>query len=122
MRKLLWTGVAAGALMCGASAPAFSHHSHAMFDHTQVVSVTGTVSAYSFRNPHVFLYVDVEAEGEVLHYWIEMSNIQIMTRRGIGPKTFQVGDEVTVSMWPLKDGRPGGNYSTIIAADGTVYE
>ena len=122
MRKLLWTGLAAGALTFGVSAPALSHHSHAMFDHTQVVSVTGTVSAYSFRNPHVFLYVDVEAEGEMVHYWIEMSNIQIMTRRGVGPKTFQVGDEVTVSMWPLKDGRPGGNYSTIIAADGTIYE
>ena len=122
MRKLVWTGLAAGALTFGVSAPALSHHSHAMFDHTQVVSVTGTVSAYSFRNPHVFLYVDVEAEGEMVHYWIEMSNIQIMTRRGVGPTTFQVGDEVTVSMWPLKDGRPGGNYSTIIAADGTIYE
>ena len=122
MRKLLWTGVAAGALTFGVSAPALSHHSHAMFDHTQIDSVTGTVSAYTFRNPHIFLYVDVEVEGEIVHYWIEMSNIQIMTRRGVGPKTFQVGDEVTVSMWPLKDGRPGGNYSTIIAADGTVYE
>ena len=122
MRKLLWTGLAAGALTFGVSAPALSHHSHAMFDHTQVVSVTGTVSAYTFRNPHVFLYVDVEAEGEMVHYWIEMSNIQIMTRRGVGPRTFRVGDEVTVSMWPLKDGRPGGNYSTIIAADGTIYE
>jgi hypothetical protein len=122
MRKLLWTGLAAGVLTFGVSAPALSHHSHAMFDHTQVASVTGTVSAYTFRNPHIFLYVDVEAEGEIVHYWIEMSNIQIMTRRGVGPKTFQVGDEVTVSMWPLKDGRPGGNYSTIIAADGTIYE
>ena len=122
MRKLLWTDLAAGALTFGVSAPALSHHSHSMFDHTQVVSVTGTVSAYTFRNPHIFLYVDVEAEGEMVHYWIEMSNIQIMTRRGVGPKTFQVGDEVTVSMWPLKDGRPGGNYSTIIAADGTIYE
>ena len=122
MRKLLWTGLAAGALTFGVSAPALSHHSHAMFDHTQVASVTGTVSAYSFRNPHIFLYVDVEVEGEIVHYWIEMSNIPIMTRRGVGPKTFQVGDEVTVSMWPLKDGRPGGNYSTIIAADGTIYE
>jgi hypothetical protein len=122
MRKLLWTGVAAAALTFGVSAPALSHHSHAMFDHTQIDSVTGTVSAYTFRNPHIFLYVDVEVEGETVHYWIEMSNIQIMTRRGIGPRTFQVGDEVTVSMWPLKDGRPGGNYSTIIAADGTVYE
>lgn len=122
MRKLLWTGLAAGALTFGVSAPALSHHSHAMFDHTQVVSVTGTVSAYSFRNPHIFLYVDVEVEGEIVHYWIEMSNTPVMTRRGVGPKTFQVGDEVTVSMWPLKDGRPGGNYSTIIAADGTIYE
>jgi hypothetical protein len=51
-----------------------------------------------------------------------MSNIPNMIRRGIGHNTFQEGDEVTVNFWPLKDGRPGGNYSTIVAADGTEYD
>ena len=32
------------------------------------------------------------------------------------------GDVITVNMFPLKDGRPGGNYSTIIAAGGKTYD
>ena len=45
-----------------------------------------------------------------------------MIRRGVGYKTFAPGDEVTVNMWRLKDGRPGGNYTTIVAADGKTYD
>ena len=122
MTKLIWTSLFVGAMAFGVSAPALSHHSHAMFDHTVEASVSGTVTDFAYRNPHVFLYVDVEEEGEMVHYWFEMSNIPNMIRRGIGHTTFQSGDEVIVNFWPLKDGRPGGNYSTIVAADGTEYE
>ncbi len=122
MRKVIWAGLLTGAMAFGISAPALSHHSHAMFDHTVEESVTGTVADFAYRNPHVFLYVDVEQDGEMVHYWFEMSNIPNMIRRGIGHNTFSEGDEVTVNFWPLKDGRPGGNYSTIVAADGTQYE
>lgn len=113
----------AGIAALGLAAPALSHHSHAMFDHGREISITGTVTEFSFRNPHVFLYIDVPQEdGGVVSYWVEMSNIPNMIRRGIGYKTFQPGDVVTVNMWPLKDGRPGGNYTTIVAADGKTYE
>jgi hypothetical protein len=123
MSKFNRAGLAAAALLCATVAPAFSHHSHAMFDHGVEVEITGTVADFAFRNPHVFLYVDVAQEnGETEHYWIEMSNIPNMIRRGIGENTFKVGDVVTVNMWPLKDGRPGGNYITVTTADGTTYE
>ena len=60
-----------------------------MFDHAKEVTVEGTVTEFSYRNPHVFLYVDVEEEGATLKYWIEMSNIPIMIRRGIGAPSRQ---------------------------------
>jgi hypothetical protein len=103
--------------------PALAHHSHAMFDHATEVSVTGTVTEFVFRNPHVFLYIDVKnPNGEVVNYWVEMSNIPNMIRRGITQATFKPGDTVTVRVHPLKDGRPGGNYVTVTAADGKTYE
>lgn len=123
MKRLSWTGLLAGITAVGVSGPVSSHHSHAMFDHGGEVVVTGTVTKFTFRNPHVFLFVDVEEEnGELVNYWVEMSNIPNMIRRGIGVKTFQPGDVITVNMWPLKDGRPGGNYTTIVAADGKTYD
>ncbi|HEY5622219.1 MAG TPA: DUF6152 family protein [Gammaproteobacteria bacterium] len=119
LRAKLLTGTAA-IIVCGTAA---SHHSHSMFDHSREVAITGTVTEFSFRNPHVFLYIDVEQEnGEVVNYWVEMSNIPNMIKRGIGYRTFQRGDVVTANVFPLKDGRPGGNYSTITAADGRVYD
>ena len=103
--------------------PAGAHHSHSMFDTSREVTVTGTVTVFSYRNPHVFLHLDVKDDKGVVTSWaIEMSNIGNMQTRGIHRSTFKVGDMVTVKINPLKDGRPGGNYTSVIAADGKTYE
>lgn len=100
-----------------------AHHSHSMFDMTKEVSVTGTVTSFSYRNPHVFLYLDAKSEkGDVVSWAIEMSNITNMQSRGIYLSTFKAGDMVTVKFNPLKDGRFGGNYTSVTAADGKTYE
>jgi len=100
-----------------------AHHSHSMFDMTREVTLTGTVTTFSYRNPHVFLHVDVKDDkGEVVSWAVEMSNISNMQSRGIFGSTFKVGDTVTVKLNPLKDGRFGGNYTSVTAADGKVYE
>ena len=123
MRKLSSAALLAGVIIAGVSNPVSSHHSHSMFDHGREVTIAGMVTEFSFRNPHGFLFVDVEEEnGEIVNYWIEMSTIPRMIQRGIGIKTFRSGDAITVTMHPLTDGRPGGNYTTIVAADGKTYE
>jgi hypothetical protein len=101
--------------MTGVSA----HHSHAMFDTSREVSITGTVSNFVYRNPHVFLYVDVKGDnGQVQEWAVEMSNISNMERRGIFRSTFNKGDTITVKLNPLRDGRLGGNYTSVTTADG----
>jgi hypothetical protein len=122
MNAFRLSGLIVGAVAIGLVAPVWAHHSHAMFDHTKEQSVTGTVTNFDFRNPHVGLYLDVENAGKKVNYWVEMSNVQNMIRRGIGAGTFKPGDRVTVKLHPLKDGRPGGNYITVVAADGKNYE
>ena len=103
--------------------PLGAHHSHSMFDMTSEVTITGTVTVFSYRNPHVFLHVDVKNEkGEVVSWAVEMSNISNMQSRGVFGSTFKVGDVVSVKVNPLKDGRFGGNYTSVTAADGKVYE
>ena len=119
-RNIVSLSFAAAALF---AAPALAHHSHAMFDHTREITVSGKVSGYAFRNPHVFLYVDAEDEnGQMVTWWVEMSNITNMLRRGVGKDTFKEGDVLTVSMHPLQNGRPGGNYMAITTADGKTYK
>jgi hypothetical protein len=100
-----------------------AHHSHAMFDTSREVTIQGTVTGFSYRNPHVFLYLDVkDAKGEVVNWAVEMSNITNMESRGIYRSSFKVGDLVTVKLNPLKDGRSGGNYTSITAANGKTYD
>jgi hypothetical protein len=123
MKTLQWTGLLAGAVALGAVSPALSHHSHAMFDHAKVVTIEGTVMNFAYVNPHGFLDIAVAGpDGKPVKYWIEMSNLTNMVVRGIKPATFKKGDKVSVKMHPLKDGRPGGSYTLITAADGKTYE
>ena len=94
-----------------------------MFDHAVERTVTGTVTTFSYRNPHVYLYLDVTNEkGETVKWAIEMSHVENMRSRGIVPTTFRAGDVVTVKVNPLKNGKPGGNYTSITAADGKTYQ
>ena len=89
--------------------PVRAHHSHAMFDMTKELTITGTVTTYSYRNPHVFLNLDVKNDkGEGTSWAVEMSNITQMQGRGIFASTFKPGDVVTVTINPLRDGRLGG--------------
>ena len=114
---LLATGLSFGLVV-----PALAHHSHAMFDHTTTVTITGTVSNVAYRNPHAYLWVDVPGEdGQVDTWTVELSNIQNMIAVGVGGSTFKVGDLITVLMNPLDNGGLGGNYISITDADGRTY-
>jgi hypothetical protein len=122
MTKVLRTVTIAAAMMAS-GVTLLAHHSHAMFDMTQEATITGTVTTYMYRNPHVFLYVDVKgADGVVKNWSVEMSNISNMESRGIYAATFKAGDVITVKLNPLRDGRLGGNYTSVIAADGKHYD
>ncbi len=123
MRTVAGIAVVVTGLALGNAGTAEAHHSHSMFDMTREVSITGTVANYSYRNPHVFLYLDVKGDnGEVVSWAVEMSNIGNTQRRGIYRSTFQIGDVVTVTLNPLTNGRRGGNYTSVTAADGKTYE
>ena len=123
MRTFAVVTLIAAGVAIGIPEPAAAHHSHAMFDMSREVTVTGTVTIYSYRNPHVFLHLDVKDEkGDVTSWAVEMSNISQMQGRGIFASTFKPGDVVTVKINPLRDGRLGGNYTTVVAADGKTYQ
>ena len=109
-------------LACSADL-ALAHHSHAMFDTSRETTITGTVTSFVYRNPHVFVYLDVKGDdGKVVNWAVEMSNISNTESRGIYASTFKAGDLVTVKVNPLRDGRPGGNYTSITAANGKTYD
>ncbi len=123
MKHVTVTMLIIAALALSGSATLSAHHSHAMFDMSQELTLTGTISKVAFRNPHVMIFVDVkQPNGEVESWSVEMSTIDNEQRRGLYPNTLKPGDMVTVKLHPLRDGRKGGNYTSITTADGKTFD
>ena len=91
------------------SAPAMAHHSFSMFDQTKQVTLTGTVTAFEWTNPHAYIEIDVADEKGALKHWsVELGSPSILMQSGWKFKDLKHGDKVTVRISPLKDGKPGG--------------
>ncbi len=120
MEKTLVAALAGAVIAVSAPiVPALAHHSHAMFEPSREVTVTGTVSAVRFANPHIFLLLEiVDENGETSPWTVEMGTVGRMMGLGIAANTFQAGHEVTITMNPLRNGGSGGNYTRVESING----
>ena len=101
------------------SSPAYVHHSGAMFDITKVIKITGTIAEFNWSNPHAnFKVVVVGADGVAQSWAVEMNSPNNLVRDGWKRTTLNPGDKVTVTVHPLRDGSPGGQYVSIVLSDG----
>ena len=121
--SVLVTTLAIATMTLGSGVRLAAHHSHAMFDMSQELTLVGTINKVVFRNPHVMMYVDVKKpDGDVESWSVEMSTIDNEQRRGLYKDSLKPGEMVTVKLHPLRDGRKGGNYTSITTADGKTYD
>ena len=103
------------------SSPAYVHHSGAMFDITKETKISGTVVEFNWSNPHANFKVSVVNESGGVDVWaVEMNSPNNLVRDGWKRTTLQPGDKVTVTIRPLRDGTPGGQYVSIVLSDGKV--
>jgi hypothetical protein len=120
--RRLTRNVAALALGLAAAAAVHAHHSYAMFDGKQTVTVTGTVAKIEWTNPHVFIWVYVPnsaRESGYDLYAFENGSPNVLTRRGWSATTFAQGEKLAITYWPLLDGRTGGHFAVATRTDGT---
>jgi len=100
----------------------FAHHSTVVFDQTRTILKKGTVTQFLLRNPHMILTLDVvNDDGETEEWKIEGQSIAGMQAMGFNRTSVSRGDEITVKIYPLKSGRPGGLIEGMIGADNTAY-
>ena len=98
----------------------FAHHSFAMFDTANPITISGTVTAFEWTNPHVYIEVDV-AEGQATKHWaIELGSPSILMRGGWKFNTIKKGDRITAVVSPLRNGEPGSLLNRVTLADGRV--
>lgn len=113
-----------GALVCAviaAAPPLLAHHSFAMFDTAKRLTMSGTVTAFEWTNPHVYIEIDVPDEkGTVKHWSVELGSPSILMQAGWKFSDVKVGDKITVVLNPLRSGEPGGLLAQATVRDGRV--
>jgi len=112
------TTFAAGFLL---AAPAFGHHSDAGLDMGSVVTVEGTVTEFSWRNPHVYINVETTDQGgEATEWTLQLGSTITVMRMGWDRDSLSPGDRVTVRAHAAIDGRPYGLLNFIEKEGGVV--
>ena len=108
-------------LICliGLTAPLLAHHGAASFDTTRELTLKGSVTEWIWANPHCFLKFDAKDDtGTVRNWAVEVSNPTDMTRLGWARTSFKGGDEVTVTLQPVKSGAPIGRLRSVVLPNG----
>ena len=117
MKLVTKLSVTAALVLCAGVTSA--HHSFAMFDLGKDVTVDAVIKEVQFTNPHVWLQILVKDDkGTETEWSIESGAPGMMLRNGWKPSTLKPGDKVTLTMHPLRDGKPGGSLVKVKVPDG----
>ncbi len=118
MNRLL---LAAGAAILVA-APALAHHSFAMFNQRQIMTLEGTVTEFQWTNPHAFIEMEVTAGGATQHWSIELNSPNNLKRQGWTRSALKAGDKITLRANPLRNGSAGGLFLDVVLPGGKVLD
>ena len=118
----------AAVIFFAVAAPALAHHSFAMYQMTETQTMTGRLTRYVPGSNHAQLIFDVLGpdgkpiigkDGKVVKWGVETGSAAALARQGVAPKTFPEGTVFTVSLHPLRDGRPFGAIAGLLIKCGT---
>ena len=98
------------------------HNMSAMFDFNQVVMRTGTLAELDWRNPHIYMLVDVEDAGKVERWSFEGPPPGFFRSRNVDRPAFEAskGKSVTVEASRARNGSASGLIRQVKLNDGTV--
>jgi hypothetical protein len=115
---LMVLALAIGALIV--SVPLSAHHGDAAFDTTaKKITMKGTVTGWVWANPHCLLQFDVtDDSGQVAHWVAETTAPPSLINRGWTSQSLKPGDQVTITMLPVKNSKPLGRLIEVVFPDG----
>jgi hypothetical protein len=102
-----------------AVAPVFAHHSLAMYDMSNPVTVKGVVERLEWTNPHAYLYVNVkDTKGDVAEWVIEIDRPDFLKQNGWTSTTVKPGDVIACTGGKAKMGARTMRCTTVELANG----
>jgi hypothetical protein len=104
----LIAGIGAIAAMYGTAA---GHHSLAMYDRQHPIELVGIVREFKFISPHALIVLEVPGEGAQTMTWrLEGDSPNSLHWDGWSNQSLKPGDEVRLSVEPLRSGAQGGGW------------
>ena len=119
--KQLVSLVSALALVVALGVTASAHHSAVQYDFGKSTTITGVVTKFQAINPHMRLTLRVTDEKGTRDVEIEGHSTNNMYRAGYRDGLIKVGDKVTVSVAPLRNGVEGGYMVAAVTASGSRF-
>jgi|HubBroStandDraft_6_1064221.scaffolds.fasta_scaffold115347_2 hypothetical protein len=99
--------------------PAFAHHSvSAEFDLSKRITLEGQVTKVEWMNPHVYVYVDVSADGKKANWACETAGPNTLARQGWSRSSLKIGDRITVVGYQARDGSKVASAREVVLANG----
>jgi len=98
----------------------WAHHSFAAeFDANKRVALKGVVTSVDWRNPHIYVYLNVKDDrGNVTEWACELGPPNVLMRQGWSRNTVKEGDEVTIDGAVAKDSSNRCNARSVTLASG----
>jgi Family of unknown function (DUF6152) len=88
---------------------AVGHHSVVMFDREHPIQLIGVVREFKFTNPHAFIALEVTGKDARPVIWnLEGDSVNSLRWDGWSSQTLKPGDELRITVDPLRSGAPGG--------------
>ena len=114
-RALLTAGLS---VLCGATL-AHAHHSTAMYDMANPVTVKGTVKRFEWTNPHAFIYLEVKDDkGAATEWEIELMSLNHLRSYGWIRSTVKPGDVISATGGAARSGAPSMIAGVVELPDG----
>lgn len=112
-----------GLALVGTTQPLLAHHSTAMYDMANPVTVTGVVKRFEWTNPHAYIYLDVKNDkGETEEWTIEMMSLNHLKGYGWSRDLVKPGDVISCTGGRAKSGLPAMLSSLMKLADGRMIK
>lgn len=85
-----------------------AHHSTAMYDSQNPITITGTVTKFEWTNPHAFVFLEVKDEktGRMVEWEVEMMSLNHLRAYGWTSRTVKPGETISCTGAPAKSGAP----------------
>src|SRR5579872_4136889 len=119
-----FTTLVAAVVLLIAAAPAMAHHGDgSTFGGGSEITMKATVTEWFWANPHCLLKFDVKGDdGQVQHWVGETQSPATIFAAGWNKFMFKPGDQISVTVRPVKNRKYVGPIDGVVLANGKVMK